>query len=145
VPIRRRGGQARRQPHRRVALPPSAERHERFEALVQRALDRLPEPFRLLLASVAVVIEDEPTTDQLRLSGLPADDSLYGLYEGTSAVEYGADWAAMPNKISLFRLPLETDFPDPHDLAAEVRRTVIHELAHHAGFDEDRLAGYRLD
>ena len=58
---------------------------------------------------------------------------------------YGADWTALPNKISLFRLPLEEDFPDPADLAAEVRRTVIHELAHHAGIDDDRLGGFGLD
>ena len=50
-----------------------------------------------------------------------------------------------PNKITLFRLPLETDFPDPDDLADEVRRTVIHELAHHAGIGDERLAELRFD
>jgi predicted Zn-dependent protease with MMP-like domain len=52
---------------------------------------------------------------------------------------WGADLAAIPNKISLFRLPLEADFPDPGRLAVEVRRTVIHELAHHLGIDDERL------
>ncbi len=51
----------------------------------------------------------------------------------------GADWSVVPNKITLFRLPLEADFPDPEDLADEVRRTVVHELAHHAGIDDRRL------
>ncbi len=72
-------------------------------------------------------------------------DSLYGLYEGTPGVEYGADWVQLPNKISLFRLPLEEDFADPAELADEVRRTVVHELAHHAGLDDSRLHGLGFD
>jgi predicted Zn-dependent protease with MMP-like domain len=55
------------------------------------------------------------------------------------ATEYGADWAQVPNKISLFRLPLEQDFADPEELREEVRRTILHELAHHAGIDDARL------
>ena len=55
------------------------------------------------------------------------------------ATEWGSDWVALPNKITLFRLPLEADFPDPLDLEDEVRITVIHELAHHAGIDDERL------
>lgn len=144
MPLRRRGAQSRRQPNRRVALPPGMDHHARFEQLVQRALDGLPEDVRRLLENVAIVIEDEPSADQLRTGGMSTDGSLYGLYEGTPGVEYGADWVALPNKISLFRLPLEEDFADPADLAAEVRRTVIHELAHHAGIDDHRLEGYGL-
>lgn len=143
--IRRRGSQSRRKPHRRVALPPVGEqRHERFERLVERALDSLPAGVQRLLENVAIVIEDEPSPEQLRQDG-GEGDSLYGLYEGTPGVEYGADWVALPNKISLFRLPLEEDFADPRELAAEVRRTVIHELAHHAGIDDHRLEGFGLD
>jgi predicted Zn-dependent protease with MMP-like domain len=85
------------------------------------------------------VIEDEPSREQLRASGLRHDDSLYGLYEGISGITYGADLAAWANKITLFRLPLEEDFADPRALAREVQRTVIHELAHHAGFSDDAL------
>ena len=107
--------------------------------LVERALDGLPEHVQRLLQNVAIVIEDEPTPDQLRSGGSGPEDTLYGLYEGTPATVYGADYAAFPNKISLFRLPLEEDFADPAELAAEVRRTVIHELAHHAGIDDERL------
>jgi predicted Zn-dependent protease with MMP-like domain len=92
-----------------------------------------------------VVIEDEPSAEQLRLSGTDAGDSLYGLYEGTPGVVYGADWAALPNKISLFRLPLEEDFADPLELAREVRSTVIHELAHHAGLDDHSLKAFGLE
>lgn len=147
MPLRRRGTQHRRRPGRRVALAALQlqARHEPFELLVGQALDALPAPFARLLENVAIVIEDEPSREQLRESGLGRDEVLYGLYEGTSAVEYAADWAAFPNKISLFRLPLEEDFPDPDELAAEVRRTVIHELAHHAGISDGRLEEFGLD
>ncbi len=144
MPIRRRGVQARRHPQRRLTLPAGkvgnvAARHERFEQLVERALEGLPGDVRPLLDNVAIVIDDEPTEEQLTSNGLGPDDVLYGLYEGTPAVEYGADLVPFPNKITLFRLPLEADFADPEELAAEVRRTVLHELAHHAGFGDERL------
>ena len=105
---------------------------------MERALDGLPAEFQRLLENVAIVIEDDPTPEQGGdLSG--SSFGLYGLYEGTPLVEYGADLVPFPNKISLFRLSLEEDFPDPEELADEVRRTVIHELAHHAGFSDHRL------
>jgi predicted Zn-dependent protease with MMP-like domain len=110
-----------------------------FAVLVERALEELPDDLRRLLDDVAIVIEDLPDADQARLGGAEDDGWLYGLYEGVSAVEWGADMVAFPNKITLFRLPLETDFPDPVDLAHEVRRTVLHELGHHAGISDERL------
>lgn len=143
MPVRRRGSLARRHVHRRA--PPSLERHEPFEQLVADALDALPPWVRGLLGNVAIVIDDEPTPEQLQTSADDGDTSLYGLYEGTPAVEYAADWVPFPNKITLFRLPLEADFPDPTDLAGEVRRTVVHELAHHAGIGEERLRQLGFD
>ena len=143
MPLKRRGHLARRHPERRVALPPR--RHESFEALVEDALDSLPAEFLRLLADVAIVVEEVPTPEQARLAGGTEDGWLYGLYEGVPAVEWGADMVALPNKITLFRLPLETDFPDPDDLADQVRRTVIHELAHHAGISDDRLHELHYD
>ena len=60
--------------------------------------------------------------------------------------EWGGDWVPIPTRIVLFRLPLEEDFPDPDDLADEVRITILHELAHHLGIeDEDRLAELGID
>ena len=114
-------------------------RHRPFELLVERALAAIPLPFAAALDEVAVVIEDAPSPEQLRDNDLPDDEWLYGLYEGVPRTEWGADWSALPNKISLFRFPLEADFPDPEDLEDEVRITVIHELAHHLGIDDDRL------
>jgi predicted Zn-dependent protease with MMP-like domain len=110
-----------------------------FERLVDRAIASIPSPFRESLAEVAVVVEDWPSDEQLDANDLDPDDVLYGLYEGVPRTEWAADWATAPNRITLFRVPLEEDFPDPRDLADEVRITVIHELAHHLGIDDDRL------
>lgn len=118
---------------------PTAARHQRFERLVERALARIPPPFSDVLGEVAIVIADEPTAEELRENDLAPGDSLYGLYDGVPRTEWGADWAAFPNRITLYRLPLEEDFPDPLDLEDEVRETVIHELAHHLGIDDARL------
>lgn len=139
---RRRGSQHHR-PHRTVRLRPAgggSAVHRRFELLVDRALAGIPMPFAAALDEVAIVIEDEPTDAKLLENGLdPERESLYGLYEGVPRTAWGADWSPVPNKISLYRLPLEEDFPDPDELADEVRLTVIHELAHHLGIDDDRL------
>jgi predicted Zn-dependent protease with MMP-like domain len=110
-----------------------------FEVLVERALDGIPAPFSRALDDVAIVIADEPTDDELDLSGVDEDQGLYGLYEGTPRTEWGADFVPFPNRITLYRLALEEDFPDPAELEEEVRETVIHELAHHLGIDDDRL------
>ena len=131
MPKRRRG--SRSAPRR------SAVGHAPFEQLVARALAAIPDPFREALSEVAIVIDDELTPEQRRDSELGPDEDLYGLYEGVPRTEYGADWTAVPNRITLFRLPLEEDFADPAELAEEVRITVIHELAHHLGIDDDRL------
>ena len=137
MPIRRRGEISRRHPDRRVPVPVDGSKD--FETLVERALDTLPDEFARLLTDVAIVIEKMPSQEQIRNGGAPPDGWLYGLYEGVPGVEWGADMVPFPNKITLFQLPLETDFPDPDELADEVRRTVVHELAHHAGISDERL------
>ena len=102
-------------------------------------------PFAAALDEVAIVIADEPSPEQRRANEIPASESLYGLYEGVARTEYGADWIAVPNTITLFRLPLEADYPDPDELADEVWITVVHELAHHLGIDDDRLHELGVD
>jgi predicted Zn-dependent protease with MMP-like domain len=130
-------GSARR---RRTSSSPT-----RFEELVADALDTIPEPFARALDEVAIVVADEPTRAQLREAGLGPDDGLYGLYEGVPRTEYGADWAFVPNKITLFRAALVEDFQDPEELEHEVWVTVIHELAHYLGIDEGRLHELGVD
>ncbi len=137
MPKRRRGARSAFARRRRADA--------RFEQLVERALDEIPEPFRAALDEVAIVIEDDASQEQLDIAGLDRDDALYGLYEGTPRTAWGADLVPFPNKISLFRIPLEEDFPDPDELADEVRVTVIHELAHHLGIDDDRLEELGLE
>jgi predicted Zn-dependent protease with MMP-like domain len=134
---------AKRRRGTRRARPPR--RHHSFEDLVEAALAAIPEPFRSALDEVAIVIDDEPSAEQRRAEGLAPDETLYGLYEGVPRTEWAADWAPVPNKITLFRLPLEADFPDPDELAEEVRLTVIHELAHHLGIDDERLRELGVD
>ena len=138
MPKRRRGS-------RSYPTGPRA-RHERFDRLVDRAVASIPQPFRGALDEIALVIADEPTQDQLRENGLRPDETLYGLYEGVPLDEWGGDFVPVPTRIILFRLPLEEDYPDPEDLADEVRITILHELAHHLGIeDEDRLAQLGID
>jgi predicted Zn-dependent protease with MMP-like domain len=139
MPKRRRGSRSgRTRPRRRTV-------HRPFEDLVDGALATIPMPFAAALDEVAIVIADEPTPEQLTDNDIPDDEGLYGLYEGVPRTEWGADWAAIPNRITLFRLPLEADFPDPDDLADEVWITVVHELAHHLGIDDDRLHELGVD
>jgi predicted Zn-dependent protease with MMP-like domain len=140
---RRRGSRTARAAG--IVHPRTSLRHRPFEQLVERAVAGIPMPFAAALDEVAIVIEEAPTPEQLRANDLPPDEWLYGLYEGVPRIEWGADWAALPNKISLFRFPLEADFPDPDDLEDEVRITVIHELAHHLGIDDDRLHELGVD
>src|SRR5688572_14914532 len=117
MPLRRRGSLARRHPGRRTPIAPSARPPDAFERLVADALDELPADAQRLLAAVAVVIEDWPTKNQVWERTGEEDGWLYGLYEGTPIVEYAADQVAFPNKITLFRGPLEADFPHPGELA----------------------------
>jgi predicted Zn-dependent protease with MMP-like domain len=120
-------------------------RHRPFEELVGLALDAIPEPFAAALEEVAIVIADEPTAEQRRENEIGPDEALYGLYEGVPRTEWGADWATVPNRITLFRLALEADYADPDDLADEVWLTVVHELAHHLGIDDERLTELGID
>lgn len=100
-----------------------------FEQHVERALASLPAELRAAIRNVEITVEDEH----------PEDPDLFGLYEGVPLPERG-DWAAtLPDRIRIFRLPLVESFPDPNELEAEIRVTVLHELGHYFGIDEDRL------
>jgi len=107
-----------------------------LEALVVDVLERLPAEFRERLGSVAIVIEDEPTPEQLasvRAHG------LYGLYQGVPRTAWAADQASVPSKITIFRGPLTRAHRTPERLAAAVADTVYHEIAHHFGISDARL------
>jgi len=110
-------------------------RRRRFERLVQDALAGLPDDVDAMLDNVDVVVEDEPSA--LDLDGA---DGLFGLYQGVPLIDRGGGYSmVLPDKITVFRGPLERAFPNRRELVRQVRITVIHELAHHLGIDEDRL------
>lgn len=112
----------------------------RFEGLVARALDDLPDLVREHMDNVAVVIEDWPSEEEYARLGLAPDDWLFGLYEGTPLLERGitAD-PLLPDKITIFKGPLEDACQTEEQITDEIRRTVVHEIAHHFGIDEERL------
>lgn len=119
---------------------PAMERAE-FEALVVEALEQMPEEFRPYLENVAVVVEDEPGDDLLRSMGLsPRRDTLFGLYQGIPVDDRGHNFGnALPDKITIYFLPLLRACRTPDRIRREVRRTVIHEIGHHFGFDDRDL------
>ena len=109
-----------------------------FYELVERALEGLPPELSELLDNVAIVVDEWPDLSTPLVEDDP-DDTLYGLYEGVPLTERGWGYSGvLPDKITIFRGPLERDFA-PDELEEQVRITVVHEIAHYFGFDEDRL------
>jgi predicted Zn-dependent protease with MMP-like domain len=106
-----------------------------FDDHVRAALDELPPHLAAALKNVAVVVEDEN----------PEDPDLLGLYHGVPLPERGDTAGMLPDKISIYRVPLEESFPDPDELREEIRVTVLHELAHYFGLDEERIADLGYD
>ena len=109
---------------------------DRFGDLIEAALASLPEMFRDRLGSVAIVVEDEATPTQLASVGA---SGLFGLYVGVPRTAWGADSAAVPNKIVIFRGPLTRAHGTGARLAAAVEDVVHHEIAHHFGISDARL------
>ena len=101
-----------------------------FDDHVKAALDSLPPDLAAGLDNVVVVVEDEH----------PDDPDLFGLYEGIPLPERGDMAGALPDRITIFRRPLEDEFEDPAELEREIRITVLHELGHYFGLDEQRLS-----
>jgi predicted Zn-dependent protease with MMP-like domain len=106
-----------------------------FDDQVRAALDELPPHLAAALKNVAVVVEEEN----------PEDPDLFGLYQGVPLPERADDTGLLPDKISIYRIPLEDCFRDPDELREEIRVTVLHELAHYFGLDEDRLTELGYD
>lgn len=117
---------------------------DRFRRLVQRALASLPSEFRDHLANVEIVIHREPRPEELRSVDLEDDDELFGLYVGTPLTERSSYNLTLPDRIVIYQGPLERHF-HPRDIPQQVRITVVHELAHHFGIDDDRLRDLGLD
>ena len=111
-----------------------------FERLVAQALHTLPQEFQERLDNIEVVVEDEPTVEQLAEDGLKSGYSLLGLYEGVPLTERGANYGlVLPDKISIFQRPIEKACRSDAEIKAEVQSVVQHEIAHHFGLDDERL------
>ena len=117
----------------------------RFLRLVRRALAGLPTPFRERLSNVDIVVKRRPGLDDLREGGLGPGETLYGLYSGVPLTERSDYGFVLPDKITIFQQPLEQDFPDETELMEEVRKTVLHEIAHHFGISDEKLAEMGLE
>ena len=116
---------------------------KKFAAVVRRAIETLPDEIKEHMENVVIDVEEEPSIEFLQEAGftdeeIDAGDSLYGYFmpmEGVAASEMLEN----PNRIIIFRNPLEEDFPDERDLLIEIRKTVVHEIAHHFGLTDRDL------
>jgi predicted Zn-dependent protease with MMP-like domain len=118
---------------------------DQFGDIVRDAVDSLPREIKNHLENVVIDIEEAPTDEFLREAGftdeeIDSGETLYGYFmplEGVSAPE--GLMLENPNRILIFKFPLEEDFPDPRDLKIEIRKTVVHEIAHHFGWSDRDL------
>ena len=116
--------------------------HAEFEALVERALRALPRPFKTKIANVAVVVEDWADDETLRDLGLEPPDTLYGLYRGIDLTRRDSSYGnVLPDTIHIYQGPIEEDCADAEEMAELVRDTVIHEIGHYFGLDDDTMEG----
>ena len=113
---------------------------ERFEWLVARAVEALPEEFVARLENIDVVVDDWPTPGQLAKTGLRRGQTLLGLYEGIPLTKRGRYYGLVPpDKITIFQKPIESRCRNDAEIATEIQRTVQHEIAHHFGIGDARL------
>jgi predicted Zn-dependent protease with MMP-like domain len=111
---------------------------QQFEQLVARAIEDLPDEIRERLENIDIVVADVPTRDQLR--GNRRGETLLGLYEGVPLTERGARYGfVMPDKITIFQVPIESMCRNDAQIIRQVKRVVRHEIAHHFGISDDRL------
>jgi predicted Zn-dependent protease with MMP-like domain len=115
--------------------------HNDIRKEVARVIDKLPKDFRQQLRNVAIVVETRPSKELLLAEGLdPREDTLYGIYQGVPLPDRSAlDPPLLPDKITIFAEPLLEDFPDPDELREEIRLTVLHEIAHYFGMEEEDI------
>ena len=111
----------------------------RFEELVREAMQRIPQEIRDYLDNVDVVVEDWPAKEQLAGHVIEEEDYLLGLYEGVPLTERSDYGMVLPDKITLFQKSIEAICSGDEGVIEEVRKTVVHEVAHHFGIDDERL------
>jgi len=116
---------------------------EEFESLVEEALEQLPEEFKEALDNVAVMVQEEPSDEDLEEVGIDPDDperdDLLGLYQGTPLTERDSFYSALPDRVLIFRGPILRACDTRRQVIREIRETVQHELGHYFGLEEDEL------
>jgi predicted Zn-dependent protease with MMP-like domain len=114
---------------------------EEFERVVAKALDGVPAEVAAHLDNIAIVVEDEPTAEDLVDAGLdPETDTLFGLYQGLALTERGGTYGnVLPDRIVIYRRPLLEECEDRSQLIREIQDTVVHEIGHYFGLGEDEL------
>jgi predicted Zn-dependent protease with MMP-like domain len=117
--------------------------HRTFEDMVHTALASLPKNHREKINNVAIVIEDEPTPEQRYALSLRGDQTLFGLYQGVPLNARMGQTKMLPDKITIFKLPLEYASSSPQELQSRVARTIWHEVAHYYGLNHTRI--YELE
>jgi predicted Zn-dependent protease with MMP-like domain len=111
-----------------------------FEKLVGEALDGLPAVFAEAVENVSVIVEEEPSAEDLEAVGLdPRQDTLFGLYQGVALPERGLGYTSLPDRIVIYRLPILEACGSREQIVEEVLLTIRHELGHYFGLDEDEL------
>ena len=116
--------------------------HAEFEALVEQALRGLPRRFKDKIENVAVVVEEWADDETLQELGIEPPDTLYGLYRGTDLTRRDSSYAnVLPDTIHIYQGPIEEDCADSEEMAELVRDTVIHEIGHYFGLDDDTMEG----
>ncbi len=113
---------------------------ERFESLVAKVIEDLPQEFLDMMENVDIVVEDYPTPTQLRKSDVGHDETLLGLYEGVPQTRRTSGYnMVLPDKITMFQKPIEATCSSDDQVYAEVKKTLKHEIAHHFGISDERL------
>lgn len=111
-----------------------------FESLISDAIGELPEEFRKKLNNVAVIIEDYPSEELLERMDVPPGDTLFGLYEGVPLTERGYFSEPLyPDRILIFQRAIEDECDSPEEVKDELKITLVHEVAHFFGMDDDYL------
>ena len=113
---------------------------DKFEELVDKAVKSLPEEFLNHLENIDVLVEDQPTLNQLRKSRLKPNETLLGLYEGVPQTRRNSNYGmVLPDKITIFQKTIEAKCRDDAEIIAEIEKVVKHEIAHYFGISDGRL------
>jgi len=112
----------------------------RFEAVVEKAMRKLPRKFKDKIKNVAIVVEDWADDETLSEMGIEPPDTLYGLYRGIDLTRRDSGYGnVLPDSVTIYQGPIEEDCVDEEEMADLVRETVIHEIGHYYGLDDETM------